>query len=268
MTFDELIAAVISDTNRPDLGPTNLGGDGQIPRAIFSATLALHTCDYFYKDIVEANTVFSAASYLQTLDTSTITRYRALAYFRKWDASSSGASGFGVGAFGDMGFGVDDSSGGVGLWRDTSSLYSTSSPLPTLNFPTISEDLAFSLIETVDLGGFFDSYGRQRRDVCYAAGTAVRINSSTPLLVGKLGYYQYPLLDMEHAGAGYTSWIAQELPFAIISAANAIIFTNTGDLDAARVLTRPSNYRAGDPGGLVTQYIATLKSTAIESIGR
>lgn len=268
MTLAEMIDAVVSDTNRPDLGTVASGGDGQIPRAVFSATLSLHTIEYFYKDIVEINTIFPVSAYLQTLDTSTIPRYRALAYFRKWVPSTDSSGGFGVGSFGNMGFGNPNLTEVAGLWRNTSIPFSSSLLPPGIDWNGVTEDLIFRMIETVDLGGLFDSYGKQKQDVCYAAGTAIQIKSSTSLEAGKLGFYQYPSLDMEHNGVGYSSWIAREYPFAIIYSADAIIFANTGENEAARNLTRPSNYRTGDVGGLVTQHISSLKSSNIESVGR
>lgn len=270
MTLNDMIAEIIRDTGRPDLGPVVTGGDGKIPAAIFSTTLALHTCDFFTRDIVEVTVVFPVSAYLQTLDTTSLERWRSLAYCRKWDNSSSESGAFGEFTFGSGGFG-NSAIASSGQWRGNSSSVDTTSlgvlP-PGVDIWSIGQDLAFSEIEVVDLGGLFDSYGREKQDVAYAAGNAIRIKSSTALTVAKVGYYAYPFLDMGNRGDSYVSWIAEEFPWAIIYAAEAIIFNSTGDNETARQLTRASNYRTGDPGGPATQHMQQLKMLATEAVGR
>jgi hypothetical protein len=61
MTLAELIQEVYSLTGRPDrVAETN--------SAFKSATLKAHQSDYYYKDLLEAGTVFPSAEYLQTWD--------------------------------------------------------------------------------------------------------------------------------------------------------------------------------------------------------
>lgn len=79
MTLAQLQAAVITETNRPDLIPETL-------QAVLEATLSIHTVDNFYKDIVEAQVVFNDPTlFLQILDTTTLPLFRNTAYIRKTD---------------------------------------------------------------------------------------------------------------------------------------------------------------------------------------
>ena len=88
MTFDELVANVITITNHPELlAETQL--------AVRSATLQLHRRDYFYKDLMETALVFSTTDYLQTVDyRSVFPQYRSLKYLRKFDGTPTGVGAF------------------------------------------------------------------------------------------------------------------------------------------------------------------------------
>lgn len=258
MTFNELVANVILSTNRPDLDFVANGGDGQIPQIVLSTTLAVHSIDHFYKDIVESDILFDTPAYLQTLDTTTLTRFRSLAYFRKWDIAEgidgSGNLINGYGAYGNWQFppppptpsNVSDLDGGTTLFQ----------PLGT------------RMLDIVDTKSMFDSYGLVKPDICYSAGNTIRLKSSTLLSVGKIGYYSYPDLDISNNGANYSSWVANEYPYAIIWNAVAMVNSATGNLDAAKNLLRPGNSRTGDPGGLAFQAIEALKQGNIELGGR
>ena len=80
-TFSEILADVYTLTKRSDLvAETKL--------AIKSATLKLHSRDYFPRDIYETGIVFSSADFTQTIEYSTlIPRFRQLKYIRKTDSA-------------------------------------------------------------------------------------------------------------------------------------------------------------------------------------
>lgn len=82
-TFTELVADVITLTNRPDLlAETKL--------AVKAATLKLHQADYFYKDLNESGISFSASDYAQQIEyRSLFPRFRALKYLRKSESSGT-----------------------------------------------------------------------------------------------------------------------------------------------------------------------------------
>lgn len=237
MNFQELVAEVVRNTNRPDLGFTTDGGDEQIPKAVLSATLSLHLVDFFWRDISTMDVVFDMSAYIQTLDVSVIPRFRSLVYFRKWDPAFN-----------------------------ASQLNPATFP-PTRNGAySVNSSTSLKMLEVLDLGGLFDSYGTEKTDVCYAAGNTVFVKSSTILARGKLGYYSYPDLDISNNGARFTSWIAVNHPFAVIHKAEHIILLQTGDVDSARELVRPASNK--DDGGLLTSQVALLLRSNIEAVGR
>lgn len=84
-TFAELVADVKILTNRPDL-------DADTKLAVKAATLSLHQCDFFYKDLEETGIQFQASDYTQSWQYRDLfPRFRSLKYFRKSD--SAGAAG-------------------------------------------------------------------------------------------------------------------------------------------------------------------------------
>lgn len=258
MTFNELVDQVILFTNRPDLGLVSSGGDGQIPQIVLSSTLAAHTSDMFLKDVVESDVVFTTPAYLQNLDSSSLVRFRSLYYFRKWDISegtpdSAGNPALSYGAFGNN--------------------YLPPSPpqawlVDPLTGSLIPSEQQFKMLTIIDTQSMFDSYQRERVDICYSAGSTIRMKSSTLLTVGKIGYFSYPDMDIANNGANFSSWIANDYPFAIIWNAVALISSAIGELETAKNLLRPANPRSGDPGGLATQAFTALKMGNIELGGR
>lgn len=245
MNFLEIVNQVINDTNRPDMGLVSANGDGRIPNAVFASTLAMHTMDFFWRDIATADVVFDQPLYIQTLDTRTMPRFRSLAYFRKWDPT-----------FEAMQLNPN-------ILPPLYSRIAGSTVDSVLNV-----ELALKHLKIVDLGGIFDAYDTEKVDVAYAAGGTIFIKSSTSLAQGKVGYYQYPMLDIAGVGAAYDSWIADNHPWAIIYHAEAAVFTTTGDMDRARELVRPSIPARDDPGGLVAQAVAAMRMSNVEVSGR
>lgn len=231
MNFADLVENVVSDTGREDLGFVSDGGDGQILKAVFAAILAVHSADFFYKDISTAEMIFNSSAFIQSMDTTALPRFRALAYVRKWDPSYNAAQ-------------LNPSI--LPPLRDGSSLYNTT--------------LALDFLELIDYDDIFDSYKTEKQDVMYVAGTTVNMKSSTSMTMAKIGWYAHPFLDIPNNGAGLVSWIAQEYPYAIIYKADSIIFNSTGDLDRSR--------KYDSPGGLVSEWIAKLIASNVTAKGR
>ncbi len=155
MNLAALIAAVYTETNRPDLVDETL-------QSVLEATLSAHTMEQFPKDIHEAMVVFDQPTqYLQTLDTSVIPRYRTTAYVRKLNPVATQV----------------EQTGGL---------------LPfSYQFPPNQ----FNFLTRVDIGDVIDSYGYEKRDVWYQAGRQINIKSSTPLQYAMVGWYRFPNLD-------------------------------------------------------------------------
>lgn len=80
MNLQQLVDAVYTETNRPDLVPETL-------QSVLEATLSCHLADNWMCDLTEAEIVFNQASYIQLLDTSVIPSFRQASYLRKTDVS-------------------------------------------------------------------------------------------------------------------------------------------------------------------------------------
>ncbi len=82
-TYSNLVADVITITNRPDL--TDL-----TKLAVRHATLKAHKLDFFPKDIYETGIQWQTPAYIQSLEyRNLVPRWRALKYLRKYDFTTS-----------------------------------------------------------------------------------------------------------------------------------------------------------------------------------
>lgn len=235
MNFNELVAFVITNTNRPDMGFVEDGGDGRIPSAVQSQTLTMHLKDYFYKDIQPAQVVFDIpTNYLQTLDASALPRLRSLAYARKWDPN----------------FATSQQDPAI-----LPPLYNTPGGVVGYN-----NALAFFKILTPD--AILDDYGLEKLDVCYQVGDTLYFKSSTPLAYAQFGWYQFPRLGnltKDTVSNTYRSWIADQYPFAIGWGTVSQIFSTIGQQDQARKLD--------SPGGLVADAVEALIKSNVQLKG-
>ena len=69
-----------------------------------------------------------------------------------------------------------------------------------------------------------DSYGVDLVDVCYAAGASIEMKSREQFQYAVLGYYENPDISV----ASYSSWIAQDHPYAIVYEAAEKVFKMIG----------------------------------------
>ncbi len=69
-----------------------------------------------------------------------------------------------------------------------------------------------------------DQYGSNKTDVCYVAGGLLKVLSSTKFEYGILGCYIHPDITED----GFSSWIAEDHPFAIVYEAAGKIFKLLG----------------------------------------
>lgn len=98
----------------------------------------------------------------------------------------------------------------------------------------------------------FDRYGTQKQDICYVAGAFVQINSSSQEQYYLLGCYLNPDIN----SFSYTSWIAQDHPYAIVYDAVATIFKSIGKDNESTL------YRT-----LVAEQIMMVKMSNVQAIG-
>lgn len=85
-------------------------------------------------------------------------------------------------------------------------------------------DGAGILLTYVEPEKVVDRYGANRTDIFYVAGSNVQIKSSTSLQYILVGIYENP----QTVESLFSSWIANDHPFAIIYEAAAIIFKTIG----------------------------------------
>lgn len=70
-----------------------------------------------------------------------------------------------------------------------------------------------------------DSYGVNRTDIAYIAGRTIEIRASVSFDKAVLGGYAYPIVTPSEK---YSSWIAEQNPFAIIYESCRVIFKTIG----------------------------------------
>jgi hypothetical protein len=239
MTLAQLIAAVYTETNRPDLVAETL-------QSVLESTLSLHTIDNWYKDVTEAIVVFDIVTqFVQTLDVGALPFFRSMSYIRKYGVPITTSFSSGV-PIGNFAVGVD----AVG---NTVTTLVTS---PTAN----------DFFERVDVGDVLDSYGYEKVNIWYQAGKQLNMKSSTQLQAVIVGYYKYPIINT--TGANYASWIAEEQPFALIYKAAGSLFAKIGeDKSYAMYMKPPTPGQGEETGGLYYQQLAQLRRNNIIASG-
>ena len=226
MTFDDMVQQVITKTNRPDMTYLSSGGSGEIPQAIQAATLLLHTyeANFFTKDFQESAVTFLVpAQYTQSIDTTTMTRFRAVNYIRKTDQN----------------------------------VYTNNGLLPPLQ--NMAADRTKAFLDIVDATDWFDPvYGLERQDIAWQAGDTLNLKSSSPLSTCMMGWYQFPNIGtLANNYTDYVSWIARDFPFAIIYAATSSIYSDTGQQDQSRKLDAQDGLATTHRNALIKNSIIT-----------
>lgn len=221
MTFAELIAEVIVKTNRVDMGLVSSGGSGEIPAAIRKSTMTLHNKEVFFRDLQSAQIKFDTSSYIQTLDTSALPRYKQIKHIRKWDPTL-------------LPFQLDPTL--------LPPLFYTG-----IDYSNTNSTLAF--LKIIDVSSALDDYGYDKADVAYQAGDTIFIRSSTSLLWALASWTVFPKIG-DINGVGYESWIARDYPYAIVAHASSAIFSDIGQQDISRKMDGPT--------GEVTEQIQIL----------
>lgn len=188
-SLNSLISDVYTLTNRPDLiAETKL--------AVKQATLKMHQCDYFPKDLFETGIVWNPIAFTQSLAYKTIIpRWRTFKYLRK---------------------------------------YADGQPKDFFTLLGVEETL--------------DRYAINRDNICYIAGDQLEIRSSTEDATMLIGCYLHPDITDD----GYSSWIADEHPYAIIFDAAATVFKMIGYDEQAAYLKQN-----------VTEQVALLRQNQI-----
>lgn len=109
-----------------------------------------------------------------------------------------------------------------------------------------------AFLEVLEPEEILDSYGYDRTDVCYIAGRVIEIKSSTQVDNFILGCYVFPVVT----STGYSSWIADLYPYAIVMEAARVVFKTIGYDEQAAAYER-----------LVAEQYALLKMSALSDVG-
>lgn len=232
MTFEELVAEVITITNRPDMGLPSAGGDGNIPSAVVAATQTLHNKDFFFRDIATADIDLAQEAYIHEWDISGLPFYKSLSYIRKWDPSVNSYA--------------LDPTVLPPMWL---------TGIDGVQFNTAQATAFLALISPTAI---FDSYQQLKVDVAYQAGYIVHIRSSTPLRWLKVGWYVFPNVNWKTSQ--FRSWIADLFPWAIIYHAASRIFTDIGEQEKSRKYDNPN-------GGLLAEQLELLMKSNVTPVG-
>ena len=108
-------------------------------------------------------------------------------------------------------------------WRALSYLYRMD--------PATGDNIA-PPIEIIQPQAALDSYDQTRLNVVYLSGAYLKIRTAEPQQYFVLGAYVSP----DVTNAGYSSWVANTVPHAIIQEACRVIFKNIGKDDEAAQL--------------------------------
>lgn len=79
-------------------------------------------------------------------------------------------------------------------------------------------------LDIITVDEVLDEYGVNRVDIAYIAGRTIEIRASVQFDKALLGGYAHPVIATDK----YTSWIAEQHPFAIIREAARVIFKTIG----------------------------------------
>ena len=97
-----------------------------------------------------------------------------------------------------------------------------------------------------------DQFGRELTDVAYVAGRVIEIKSSTEFKTMLLGAYVQPVITT----IGYSSWVADLYPYAIIHEAARVVFGSISMHEEKNAQKE-----------LVSEWYAELKINALTDVG-
>lgn len=113
---------------------------------------------------------------------------------------------------------------------------------------------ASKMYHKIDVSELFDEYQLEKQNIWYQGGQVINIKSSTAISSLAIGYYALP--TVLPAGV-YFSWIAVDMPYAIIDEASANIFRLTGNAEMARFYEQQ-----------VAQHAILLRQNYLEGVAR
>jgi len=97
-----------------------------------------------------------------------------------------------------------------------------------------------------------DAYGRSNTNIGYVAGRVIELRSSVQFSKCLLGCYVNPIVSVED----YSSWVAEQFPYAIVHDAARKVFMATGQLEEANGQLR-----------LLSEEYQSLRMSALSDVG-
>lgn len=119
-------------------------------------------------------------------------------------------------------------------------------------FRRYQDDSAMEFFEVVPPELIVDSYKIDRVNIAYVAGSVLQIRSRYPLQYALISFYQHP----DITEAGFSSWIAQDHPFAIQFEAARFLFKSIGFDEQSAAFEKLAN-----------EQLAEIKISNISAVG-
>lgn len=91
-------------------------------------------------------------------------------------------------------------------------------------FTNLPSGRAGQLFTILDPEAILDRYALERTDILYVAGTTVNVRALTAFRYALCGWYQNPVITAD----GFSSWIAEQVPYAIVFEAASAYFKSIG----------------------------------------
>lgn len=117
---------------------------------------------------------------------------------------------------------------------------------------TDASDTKGKFLDIIDPVETLDEYGDSLTDVAYVAGRILNMRASVSFQYGLLGMYILPIVTE----TGYSSWVADLSPYAIIYEAARNVFKSVGDMEQG------NHYRE-----LLAEEVAELKILGLQDLG-
>ena len=116
-----------------------------------------------------------------------------------------------------------------------------------------AQDEIGKTLDIITVDEVLDSYGVNRTDIAYVAGRHIEIRASVAFQFALLGGYAHPIVAPVEK---YSSWVAEQQPFAIIREAARVIFKTIG-----------FDEQSAAYNSLVAEEYVLLKMTGIADVG-
>jgi hypothetical protein len=221
MNFSELCNEVSINTGRGDLL-----NSGEIGTAVKRATMKMHSINFWPQDLAEAivgfktNPTTGQYDFNQTMIIAEeMARFRAVKYIREY--------------------------------RPANQSVSSIAPYMISGWDNNGDEMLYYTKQDPD--AMLDEFNATASNVWYIGGSNLNLRGRLPVQAVSIGWYQYPIIDP----LAFSSWIAEQYPYAIIDEATRMINKLTGYLDIA------ANF-----DGIVAEHIQIMIQNFVDGEGR